>query len=135
MYVWLIYAKWTEIEIVTKTTNKMFSFLKKEEGRKEEEEEEKKRMYRLDSVSTSGPLSLRKHAYSNILKILPPKNENFQIKYSDIFHISPQSKDCGYSLEPPRRSGSNECPQSMFLNRNMKNNVFFMASTLFQEIS
>ena len=80
-------------------------------------------MYRLDSVSTSGPLSLRKHAYSNILKILPPKNENFQIKYS-IFHISPQSKDCGYSLEPPRRNGSNEYPQSMFLNRNMKNNVY-----------
>ena len=23
---------------------------------------------------------LRKHTYSNILKILPPKNENFQIK-------------------------------------------------------
>ena len=22
--------------------------------------------------------------------------------------------DCGYSLEPPRRSGSNEYPQSMF---------------------
>ena len=22
--------------------------------------------------------------------------------------------DCGYSLEPPRRGGSNECPQSMF---------------------
>ena len=29
--------------------------------------------------------TLRKHAYSNILKILPPKNENFQIKNSDIF--------------------------------------------------
>ena len=28
--------------------------------------------------------SLRKHAYSNILKILPPKNENFRIKNSDI---------------------------------------------------
>ena len=27
-------------------------------------------------------VSLRKHAYSNILKILPPKNENFQIKKS-----------------------------------------------------
>ena len=52
--------------------------------------------------------SLRKHAYSNILKILPPKNENFQIKNSDIFHISAQNKDCGYSLEPPRRGGSNE---------------------------
>ena len=28
-------------------------------------------------------MSLRKHAYSNILKILPPKNENVQIKHSD----------------------------------------------------
>ena len=68
--------------------------------------------------------------YSNILKILPPKNENFQIKNSDIFHISAQNIDCGYLLEPPRhsaqnidcgysleppcRGGSNEYPQSMF---------------------
>ena len=58
-------------------------------------------------------MSLRKHAYSNILKILPSKNENFQIKNSDIFHISAQSIDCGYSLEPPRQGGSNEYPQSM----------------------
>ena len=29
------------------------------------------------------------------------KNENFQIKNSDIFHISAQKIDCGYSLEPP----------------------------------
>ena len=36
-------------------------------------------------------VSLRKHAYSNILKIFPPKNENFQIKISDIFHISAQN--------------------------------------------
>ena len=49
-----------------------------------------------------------------ILKILPPKNENFQIKFFDIFHISTQNIDCGYSLEPPRRGGSNEYPQSMF---------------------
>ena len=73
-------------------------------------------------------LSLRKYAYSNTLKMLPPKNENFQIKNSDIFHISAQNIDCGYSLEPPRcskhrlwdsleppqRGGSNEYPQSMF---------------------
>ena len=51
-------------------------------------------------------ISLRKHAYSNILKISPPKNENFQIKHSDIFHISAQTIDCGYSLEPPQRGGS-----------------------------
>ena len=45
-------------------------------------------------------------------------------KNSDIFHISAQNTDCGYSLEPPRRGGSNEYPQSMFLSSNKKNNVY-----------
>ena len=40
------------------------------------------------------------------------------------FHISAQNIDCGYSLELPRRGGSNEYPQSMFLSRNKKNNVY-----------
>ena len=44
--------------------------------------------------------TLRKHAYSNILKNSSPNNENFQIKNSDIFHMSTQNIDCGYSLEP-----------------------------------
>ena len=52
------------------------------------------------------------------------KNENFQIKNSDIFHISAQNIDYVYSLEPPRRGGSNEYPQSMFLSRSKKNNVY-----------
>ena len=65
-----------------------------------------------------------KHAYSNILKFLPPKYENFQMKNSDNFHISAQNIDCGDSLELPRRGGSNESPQSMFLSRNKKNNVY-----------
>ena len=34
------------------------------------------------------------------------KIENFQTKNSNIFHISAQNIDCGYSLEPPRRGGS-----------------------------
>ena len=34
------------------------------------------------------------------------------MKNSDIFHISAQNIDCGYSLEPPRRGGSNEYPQN-----------------------
>ena len=34
---------------------------------------------------------------------------------SDIFHISAQNIDCGYSLEPPRWRGSNEYPQSIVL--------------------
>ena len=42
------------------------------------------------------------------------KTEKIQIKKSDIFHISAQNIDCEYSLEPPRRGGSNEYPQSMF---------------------
>ena len=46
--------------------------------------------------------------------MLPSKNENFQIKKSDILHISAQNIDCEYTLEPPRRGGSNAYPQSMF---------------------
>ena len=42
-----------------------------------------------------------------------------------IFHISAQNIDnCGYLLEPPRWGGSNKFPQSMFLSRNKKNNVY-----------
>ena len=43
----------------------------------------------------------------------------YQIKnYS--FHIAAQNINCGYSVEPPRRGGSNEYPQSMFLSRDKK---------------
>ena len=44
-------------------------------------------------------------------------------KFSDkkkkmIFFIFPlKTWDCGYSLEPPRRGGSNEYPQSMFFSK------------------
>ena len=60
--------------------------------------------------------SIAKHAHSNILKIFPPKNENFQIKNSDILPISAQKHRLWYSLEPPR--------QSVLLSRNKKNNVY-----------
>ena len=78
-------------------------------------------------------LALRKHAYQIYWKFYhqkkkkkKKKNENFSIKKkkSDIFHISTQNIDCGYSLEPPRRGGSNEYPQAMLLSRNKKNNVY-----------
>ena len=36
------------------------------------------------------------------------------------FLISALNIDCGYSLEPPRRGGSNEYPQSMFLSENFQ---------------
>ena len=66
-----------------------------------------------------------KHAYSNIMRFLPPKNENVQIKKnSGSVHASVQNIDYGYLLELPRRCGSNEYPQSMFLSRNKKHNVY-----------
>ena len=34
---------------------------------------------------------------------------------NDIFNIFAQNIVCGYTLEPPRRGGSNEYPESMFL--------------------
>ena len=55
----------------------------------------------------------RKHAYI----ILTPLKPHFYIGFKRvyiIFLISAQNIDCGYSLEPPRRGGSNENPQSMF---------------------
>ena len=50
--------------------------------------------------------------------------QDFQLKNSDILYISAQNIDCGYSLEPPRRGGSNEYPQSMFSSKNKKNIVY-----------
>ena len=65
--------------------------------------------------------TLRKHAYLNIYKVLLQKIEQLQIKkHTDNFHISDQNVDCGYSLEPPLRGGSNEYQQSMFLSKNKK---------------
>ena len=55
-------------------------------------------------------------------KFYHQKNENFQIK-NLIFFILLLKTDFGYSLEPPRRGGSNVYPQSKFLIRNKKNNV------------
>ena len=47
------------------------------------------------------------------LEFYHQKNENFQIKKSDILNVFAQNIDCWYSLEPPRRGGSNEYPQSL----------------------
>ena len=57
---------------------------------------------------------------SNILKILPPKNENFQIRNFDIFHIFAQNIDCWYSLEPPHWGSSNQHPQSYVFEQKYK---------------
>ena len=45
------------------------------------------------------------------------------MKNSKKIHISAQNIYCGYPLEPPRRGGSNEYPQSMFW-AEIRNNVY-----------
>ena len=65
--------------------------------------------------------TLRKHAHGIYRDFLALKIENFQLKNFDIFLIFAQNIDCGYTLEPPHRGGSNEYPQSMFWSKNKKN--------------
>ena len=71
-------------------------------------------------------LKKKKKTYENTSiqiywKFRHKKNESFQIKKkSDIFHISAQNIEYGYSLEPHRRGGSNEYSQSLLLSRNKK---------------
>ena len=58
----------------------------------------------------------QKHAYI-ILTPLKPHFYTIKLGFTGvciIFLVSAQNKDCGYSLEPPRRGGSNELPQSLF---------------------
>ena len=63
-------------------------------------------------MDTINRFYLRKYVHSNILKILPPKNEYFQMKKKKIFFIF-----------IPRRGGSNEYPHHV-LSKNKKNNVY-----------
>ena len=70
--------------------------------------------------ATDETLSLLKHAYSNKIENFTTKNWKFSDKNSDIFHISAQNIDYGYSLEPPNRGGSNGYQQSVCLSRKEK---------------
>ena len=71
----------------------------------------------LQTKELEGPkYTSRKQAYI----ILTPLNPTFiwyywGLKgYTLFFLFLLKTIDCGYSLEPPRRGGSNEYPQSMF---------------------
>ena len=66
-------------------------------------------------------LHVQKHAHMIYSNFFRSKIDNFQRKNFDIFLIFAQNIDCGYTLEPPRRGGSNEYPQSMFWSKNKKN--------------
>ena len=74
-------------------------------------------------VNTSSEHITKTHLFKYI-ENFTTKNWKVSDKNSDICHISAQNIDCAYSLEPPQRGGSNEYPQSMFLDNNKKNNVY-----------
>ena len=57
------------------------------------------------------------------IKQITPKTENSQVKTPDIFHISVQNIDCGYSLE--------RVPQSMFLYQNKKKKIIMFTPVNF----
>ena len=66
-----------------------------------------------------------KHVHAIYRKIFGSKTENFQWKKMIFFSFFfAQNIDCGYTLEPPRRGGSNEYPQSMFWSKNKKKNRY-----------
>ena len=48
------------------------------------------------------------------------KKDNFQMKNCNGFLIFARNIDCGYTLKPHQRGGSNEYPQSMFQSKNKK---------------
>ena len=72
----------------------------------------------------AGEIITKTRLFKYTEKLITEKLKIFRRKNSNIFHISAQNIDCGYSLEPPPRGGSNEYPQSMFLSRNKKNDVY-----------
>ena len=69
-----------------------------------------------NNVSGPSPVSSGKH----VREMFTPLNPTFYIAklgYAGVYLIFlflPQNIDCGYTLEPPRRGGSNVYPQSMF---------------------
>ena len=56
----------------------------------------------------------RKLAHAKHREFFQLKNRKFHLKNIDVFNILAQNIHCRYTLEPPRRGGSNEYLQCMF---------------------
>ena len=65
------------------------------------------------------------HQENISIKCVPPQTPLLYMGYAGVylfFLFLLQNIDCGYSLEPPRRGGSNVYPQSMLLAKIRKKN-------------
>ena len=102
MYVWILHHPLTGIMmIIYQSINSVFNLLSTKESV-------------LNKYKLAEMESLRKHIYSNILKILQPKTGKFSDKKFKYFSYFCSKHRLWYSLELPRRGGSNKYPQSMF---------------------
>ena len=63
----------------------------------------------------------RNDHYENMQRFLKFKKMKIFSRKILIFFFFAQNIDCGYTLEPPRRGGSNEYQHSMFWSKNKKN--------------
>ena len=84
-------------------------------------------------MNTDGSFVVADQHYENMPIQIYWKSYHQNWKFSDkkkkkknliFFHISDQSINWGYSLEPPWRGGSYDYSLYMVLNRNKKNNVY-----------
>ena len=77
-----------------RTGKKMKNKTKQKKTKKKKKKKNKKKKKKKKKRNSSEQhKALRKHASLNIMKILQPNKENFQIKNSDIFHISAEKLD------------------------------------------
>ena len=65
------------------------------------------------SEDSDQPAHITKHAYLIFIPLNPTFLE-FLMGFTGVYISFLKIIDCGYSLEPPRRGGSNEYPQSLF---------------------
>ena len=76
-------------------------------------------------VKNGGKSTITKtRLYKYIVNFTAERTKILQMKNCNVFLISAQNIDCGYSLEPPQRGGCNEVPTIYVLGRNKKNNVY-----------
>ena len=68
----------------------------------------------LGCISAECFSDITKHAHMIYSIFFRSKIDYFLRKFFYIFLIFAQNIGCGYTLEPPRRGGSNVYPQSMF---------------------
>ena len=90
-----------------------------------------------DDVTVRVTCIITKTCPCNIQRLFSEaKIENFIGKISIFYNVFAQNIDCGYTLEPPRRSGSNEYPRAKIrkLGIPLHTQVFLYKSGIFNGV-